>query len=226
MNDEPIPDAWPPESGDASPAPPSTGGRVQDVPMFPLPGIFLYPRQVMPLNVFEPRYRRMIEDSLDGPGRLVIGTILEQAIDRLYDEDNPPDVLPVAGIGEIARHERTADGRFHIWLVGLARVAIEELPTETPYRRVRATPLLETEPDAEEAAKLRDPLERAILSRNERLLNLPDDMPTAMLVDLLAPHISAPQIELERVFAEPDLVLRARLALRAHAAYPKDAEED
>lgn len=225
MSSEPIPDSWPPEPNEPGPAP-QASGRTQDVPMFPLPGIFLHPRQVMPLNIFEPRYRSMIEDSLDGPGRLVIGTILEDAIDRLHNEVHPPDVLPVAGIGEIARHERTPDGRFHIWLVGLQRVSIEELPADTPYRRVRATPLLETEPAADEAAKLRDPLERAILSRNERLLNLPDDMPTAMLVDLLAPHITAPQIELERIFAEPDQVLRARLALRAHAAYPQEQDEE
>ena len=221
-DDEPIPDAWPPEpAGPAhSSEESSTAALVQQVPMFPLPGIFLHPRQVMPLNIFEPRYKRMIEDSLDGPGRLVIGTILEGSTDRIYDTANPPAVLPVAGIGEIARHERTSDGRFHIWLVGLARVAIEELHSDTPYRRVRATPLLEIEPEADAAARLRSPLERAILSRNGRLLNLPDDMPTSMLVDLLSPHIQAPQAELERIYSEPDLVLRARLALRAHAAFP------
>ncbi|HEX5054111.1 MAG TPA: LON peptidase substrate-binding domain-containing protein, partial [Planctomycetota bacterium] len=47
------------------------------VPIFPLPGAFLFPHQVMPLHVFEPRYREMVEDLLDSPGRLVIGTQLE-----------------------------------------------------------------------------------------------------------------------------------------------------
>ena len=58
MPDAPIPDAWPPaeNSGDAV-----------VVPMFPLPGLFLFPRQLLPLHIHEPRYRRMIEDGLDGP---------------------------------------------------------------------------------------------------------------------------------------------------------------
>jgi hypothetical protein len=83
-----IPDSWPPEPDEFDPAGQDATDTGDDgasrptarfvAPVFPLPGVFLFPGQIMPLHVFEPRYRQMIEDSLDGPGRLVIGTVLEK----------------------------------------------------------------------------------------------------------------------------------------------------
>ena len=63
-----IPDVWPPEE---DPRP----GMV--VPLFPLRGVFLLPRQILPLHVFEERYRQMIDDVLDGQGR---GTAFAQGV--------------------------------------------------------------------------------------------------------------------------------------------------
>jgi len=64
------------------------------VPMFPLPGAFLFPSQILPLHVFEPRYRQMVEDSLDTAGRIVLATLAERSAGALPEE--PPPVLPVA----------------------------------------------------------------------------------------------------------------------------------
>ena len=58
------------------------------VPLFPLPNLWLFPSVVLPLHVFEERYRQMIEDSLDGVGRLVLGTI--QAGHELDSAGSPP----------------------------------------------------------------------------------------------------------------------------------------
>ncbi|MFT7679602.1 MAG: Lon protease-like protein [Planctomycetota bacterium] len=231
----PIPDGWPPKPG------PERTVQARVMPMFPLPGVFLHPRQIMPLNIFEPRYRSMIEDCLDGPGRIVIGTILEPDLDRIYDEDDPPRILSVAGMGEIAGHERAPDGRFHIWLVGLGRVIVEEAPRDTPYRKVKALPLLEMSLTTEDAKSLEGSLKRAILARQKQLpegssaekvegqeqahkglQNSLKGLPAALLVDVLSPRLRAPQAELERIFSEPDVLTRARLALRLHAAYPPE----
>lgn len=228
-----IPAGWPPEPA------PKYAAQARVMPLFPLPGVFLHPRQIMPLNIFEPRYRSMIEDCLDGLGRIVIGTILEPDLDRIYDEDDPPRVLSVAGMGEIAGHERLPDGRFHIWLVGLGRVIVDEAPRDTPYRQVSAVPLLETTLRQEDADSLEKPLKRAILARqrslpadsppeqaaeqraaHENLRETLKGLPTALLVDVLSPRLHAPQAELERIYAEPNVLTRARLALRTHAAYP------
>ena len=69
-------------------------------PMFPL-GTVLFPSMVLPLHVFEPRYRAMVEDLLDSPGRLVIATVPEEHVAEL---PGSPPVYPVAGLGEIGRH--------------------------------------------------------------------------------------------------------------------------
>src|SRR6185436_5860025 len=82
-------------------------------PMFPLQDVYLFPGTFIPLHIFEPRYRQMVEDSLDGPGRIVIASPLE---DETQAPDAQPSVHPIAGLGEIARHERLEDGRFMIWL--------------------------------------------------------------------------------------------------------------
>ena len=64
------------------------------VPMFPLPGVFLFPSQILPLHVFEERYRQLVEDCLDGPGRILVPTVVGAG--------EPPPVLPVAGLGDPA----------------------------------------------------------------------------------------------------------------------------
>ncbi|MCA8953312.1 MAG: LON peptidase substrate-binding domain-containing protein, partial [Planctomycetes bacterium] len=109
------------------------------MPMFPLPGVFLFPHQVLPLHVFEERYRALVTDLLDTTGRFVVATIRSEASETAANEtaDRLPAVLPVAGFGEIVRHEKLPDGRYLIWVVGLARVHIDEVPATTPYRQVQ-----------------------------------------------------------------------------------------
>lgn len=185
--------------------------------MFPLPGVFLFPLQILPLHIFEPRYRRMIEDSLDGPGRIVLATVPEEQAEHL---EGSPKVLPIAGLGEIARHQRLPDGRFLVWLAGLGRVRIEEIASELPYRRVRYEMLEEIPASPAEATRLREPLVQAILARRKDILNFPDEVPTGLLADVLLQHVAMPPDVMERLFAECDNTRRAELALAAHARFP------
>jgi Lon protease-like protein len=116
-------------------------GRV--VPMFPLPNVWLFPAVILPLHVFEQRYRQMVEDCLDGPGRIVLGTIRaghEPDASGAPDAPGTPPIYPVAGLGEIGRHERLPDGRFNLLLVGLQRVVVREAPSDRLYRKVEIQP--------------------------------------------------------------------------------------
>ena len=193
------------------------------VPMFPLRGVFLFPGQILPLHIFEPRYVQMIEDLLDGPGRLVMGTILE---DQDGDDDIPA-VLPTAGLGEIARHERLPDGRFGILLFGLSRVHITEIPVDRPYRMVRCEVVRENQPSDDEAYRLMSPLVEAIQLRTGQEIENAEEISTAQLTDILAQTLTVPQSLMEEIFSESEVGMRAEKVLEAHQGYPaSESDED
>lgn len=213
-----IPDAWPLEE-DSRPS--------QTIPMFPLPGVFLLPRQILPLHVFEPRYKQMVDDVLDGQGRLAIGTILQgQSAPEGDSEPMPPRVLHVAGVGEIARHEKTDDGRYFIWLFGIGRFDLEEAPSDRLYRQVKVRPLEETGIPARSAEPLTNSLRAALDARSESPLELPDDVPPELLTDALVQKLQLPQSAMEPIFTEPDVARRARMTLKADQAFPRPNLDD
>jgi uncharacterized protein len=112
------------------------------LPIFPLPDLTFFPRTILPLHIFEARYRAMITDCLARDERLaVVG--LKPGYEAAY-EGKPP-VYEVAGAGRIVRWERLPSGRYNLLLRGDCRVRIDrELPADTLYRIVAATPLEET----------------------------------------------------------------------------------
>ncbi|HEV2594049.1 MAG TPA: LON peptidase substrate-binding domain-containing protein [Sphingomicrobium sp.] len=103
--------------------------RTLRVPLFPLPGAILFPRSQLPLHIFEPRYRDMIRDALDGAGR--IGMIQPHRL----DDDNRAPVYLVGCVGELVGVEELEDGRFNIVLLGTNRFRLlKEAEVETSYR--------------------------------------------------------------------------------------------
>jgi Lon protease-like protein len=121
-----------------------------EIPVFPLPDVVFFPETVLPLHVFEPRYRAMIGDCLAGDRRLAVA-MLRPGWERDYH--GRPPVFPVAGAGEIVQAEQLADGRYNILLDGRMRVRIEEeLPGERAYRVVRARPLRDVVREADRDA--------------------------------------------------------------------------
>lgn len=190
------------------------------VPLFPLGRVFLFPHQVLPLHVFEPRYRRLVEDLLDGPGRLVIGTIPEGEAET---PTQPPRVLPVAGLGEILRHERLPDGRFMIWVLGLARVRIAEAMSDRPYRRVSCAAFAEVDVAETERDELARELRAATTARLREPLPLPESASVALLADLLLQTLRAPAAVLAQAFVEPSVARRARFVLAQARNSPPSA---
>ena len=126
------------------------------IPIFPLAGALLFPRAHLPLHIFEPRYRAMVRDAL--AGERLIGMVQPR------DQNEPPAIFEVGGLGRIASADELADGRFNIVLEGIGRYRIaRELSVETPYRQVEAEP--------EEAEDAPEPLgiaHRAELEREAR----------------------------------------------------------
>jgi len=98
------------------------------VPIFPLAGAILFPRSQLPLHIFEPRYRDMVRDALDGGGQ--IGMIQPLSL----EPGNPP-LYAVGCVGEIVGVEELEDGRYNIVLNGSSRFRIiAETDLDTPYR--------------------------------------------------------------------------------------------
>ena len=112
------------------------------LPIFPLPDLAFFPRTMLPLHIFEARYRAMVTDCLARDKRLaVVG--LRPGYEATY-EGKPP-VYGVTGVGRIVRWERLPTGRYNLLLRGEVRARIDrELPADTLYRMVAATPLEET----------------------------------------------------------------------------------
>ncbi len=101
------------------------------LPIFPLPGAIVMPGSDLPLNIFEPRYLNMVEDTL-GTHRL-IGMIQPEPDKTTGD----PALCHIGCAGRITQYRETADGRIELILTGASRfVAGEELPTTRGYRMV------------------------------------------------------------------------------------------
>ncbi len=114
----------------------------ENIPVFPLPGALLLPRGQMPLNIFEPRYLAMVDDSLRDGHRL-IGMI--QPDPSHQDSAHPapedkPTLYKIGCVGRITQIAESGDGRYLLQLTGVARFRIEEeLKVATAYRQCRVT---------------------------------------------------------------------------------------
>jgi Lon protease-like protein len=107
------------------------------IPVFPLPGALLLPRGQMPLNIFEPRYLEMIDDSLRDGHRLV--GMIQPDGGRPGPEERP-NLYKVGCVGRITQLAETGDGRYLLQLTGVARFRVEEeLAVSTSYRQCRVS---------------------------------------------------------------------------------------
>lgn len=104
-------------------------------PMFPL-GSVLFPHAMLPLHVFEPRYRQLTEECLDGDGRF--GVVLIERGSEVGGGDTRFDVATMAQIVQAARFD---DGRYALMMVGTHRVRVTAWLPDEPYPRAVVTPL-------------------------------------------------------------------------------------
>lgn len=104
--------------------------------VFPLPSTVLFPGALMPLHIFEPRYREMMADVLASNRRIGIAR-LKPGFEANY-QGRPP-IFEICGAGAIVQETKRSDGRYDIVVRGIARVKlVEELPPVESYRRFRA----------------------------------------------------------------------------------------
>ncbi|MES1243025.1 MAG: LON peptidase substrate-binding domain-containing protein [Acidobacteriota bacterium] len=112
------------------------------IPVFPLTGSLLLPGNLLPLNIFEPRYRNMVEDALAGGQHIgMIQPLVPRQDNWVAEAESAshPDLYPIGCVGKIERSEKQLDGRYLIVLRGISRFRIvRELPMWRGYRQVEA----------------------------------------------------------------------------------------
>ncbi|TNF26108.1 MAG: ATP-dependent protease [Deltaproteobacteria bacterium] len=126
------------------------------LPIFPLPRAVLFPGVVLPLHLFEPRYRALAQHAV-ASDRLIALAALKPGFEMDYL--GRPPVYPIMGLGRVVAEQRLADGRWNIALRGLCRIEmLEERPPDAPFRVIRAQRLDERERygDRVAADRLRD----------------------------------------------------------------------
>lgn len=106
--------------------------------LFPLPSVVMLPGAGLPLNVFEPRYKQMVEHALASDAVFAMAS-LEPGWEADYHGE--PTLKPMVCVGRIMLQERTDDGRYHLVLHGLGRArVVKELAPDSArlYREVQA----------------------------------------------------------------------------------------
>ena len=109
-----------------------------ELPVMILPNATLFPQAMLPLYIFEPRYKRLLADALDGHRMLAVAC---QRPDRKRETPSR-----VAGVGLIRIAVRHGNDTSHLILHGLARVELAEAVAYRPYRRHRIRPLTSPTP--------------------------------------------------------------------------------
>ena len=101
------------------------------IPIFPLPDVVLFPHVFLPLHIFEPRYRQMVADAIDGDR--LIGMVLLREGWRRHANPNPP-IFPIGCAGRITHVASLPDGRYNIVLRGGDRFRVQDEDGSSAYR--------------------------------------------------------------------------------------------
>jgi Lon protease-like protein len=165
------------------------------IPLFPLPDTVLLPHAILPLHIFEPRYRQMVSQCLDEAGQIAIGTFSKTR--SLESGDDSAAIRGAVCIGQIIQHDVFPDGRYNILLHGVCRAHIKKLlePNgDRAYRMARLTPIEPVDqppmPMPEVREELRDLLRRPTLQKLHGIETLMEwidreDVPTHALLELI-----------------------------------------
>jgi uncharacterized protein len=191
------------------------------VPLFPLPSLVLLPDTVVPLLIFEDRYRTMTKDALEGE-RLVAMALMKPGWETQVG--GSPPIHDRVCVGSIVSHELLSDGRYKMLLYGLFRGAVvEEVPSQ-PYRKARVTVV----PDVVHPAQAEDlderlhralaliPGRRGLVGQIRRLardVRGPGDGP-GRLADATAEAARLEADERYQVLAEADVLRRFDLLIK------------
>lgn len=155
------------------------------IPLFPLPDVALFPNSTEPFHIFEPRYRAMVADALQGDS--IIGMVLLQPGFEAEYEGRPP-VFAVGCAGVIIASEKLPDGRYNIVLRGVTKFRILSEDQSQLYRVAAVEELPETSGtgDPSDLAATRRALEKALGAAFPGAQAPPPDLSDEEVIDALS----------------------------------------
>jgi uncharacterized protein len=198
--------------------------------LFPLPRVVLFPHAILPLHIFEPRYRQMTTDALAADGLLTMVQLATAS--RPGSTLGSPPIETMGCLGRVLQHERLPDGRFNFLLLGRRRVRLRrEIPSEKLYRLAEAE-ILEDVSDPAADDSLRGELialGREVFERQKPLEPdiqewLGSELPLGVLTDLMAHALGLPPDLKQSLLAEPHVDRRAVSLLTTLKLYLTRAE--
>ena len=189
-----------------------------EVPVMPLPGAVLFPHALLPLYIFEPRYRKMLEHALQRD-RMFSVTLIKPSCPEWHA---PEDFFHFATVGLIRACVGRDDGTSNLVLQGLHRVRFSSFRQETPFPIARIdiiesrnnTATVETEALGEKVLELYRKLKRAerrLPPKVDRYLAQLGDL--EMLADLVASTFVDDPLRRQRMLEESSLNQRLRLLI-------------
>jgi Lon protease-like protein len=204
------------------------------VPLFPLPDTVFFPHTILPLHVFEPRYKAMITDVL--MSEQMIGVVqLRPGWDADYF--GSPPIYKIFGLGRVIESERSVDGRYDILVAGLYRAQlVQEIDHET-YRQAEVEIINDYVP-AERATEVRD-VHDILLEVLKKLSSaLPPDLKIyagddleslspGMLTDVMASLLVNDPYDRQSLLSEPNVarrqqLLRIQIQAMLHPGIPEE----
>ena len=182
------------------------------IPLFPLPNVVLFPNVFLPLHIFEPRYRRMVSDALEGD-RIIGMVLLRPGWEADYE--GRPSVYPIGCAGLITHAESLPDGRHNIVLRGLEKFRVVSETEQRGYRVAEVETLMEDVAEGERVSI------RAERRRLEALLvpqpegrgsdpKVPASMADEDLVNALAQYLELEPVERQALLEREGLLARCR----------------
>ena len=182
------------------------------IALFPLPNVVLFPNVCLPLHIFEPRYRAMVADALEGDRILGI-VLLRPGYETAYA--GRPPVFPIGCAGVITHSDPLGDGRYNIVLRGVERFRITGEDHGKAYRQAHVDALPEGMPDGHRAElrRHRHRLEALLAAAVERTGAEPRFPPAVAdedLVNALAQYIELDPLERQALLERDGVLARCR----------------
>lgn len=182
------------------------------LPIFPLPNVVLFPNVVLPLHIFEARYRVMVGEALEHD-RIIGMVLLRPGWESDYE--GRPAVYQIGCAGLITHAERLTDGRFNIVLKGLEKFAIEDEDDSLSYRLARVRSIEESvrDDDKEDMRQSRRRLESLLVPQPQGRgaePKVPPSMPDEDLINALAQYLELEPVERQALLEREGLLARCR----------------